>query len=500
MKKVPVSAFFGIILLAWAFSAQDIFQVIRNGDVEKLKVLLEKNPALANTPHPFGYYPIHLAALSGRLELVESLIERGADVRVTFREGTVLHAAIYSGSQDVLELLISKGVNLDAGSESSGPPLLLAARLGRSEMAEKLLARGASMNLKDKVGNTALLLAASCGHKPVVELLLEKNGDFNAPNSHGATPLSVAEREGHEEIVRVLLAKGAKRGAAGLPDLKGEYLGQRKPGMKPELFAPDIVSTEKNELNAVFAPDEKEFYFTRRSSSPGGSGTIMFMEDQNGRWTRPRSASFSGTYSDVDMFISRNGEELFFCSNRPLPGDKEPKKDTDIWVVRRKGSGWDKPRHLGWPVNSDRNDYYPTLTHSGTLYFSSHREGSKGENDIFRAEYADGGYAAPANLGDAINTEYREFDPFIAPDESFLIFSSGRPGGRGEADLYISFRRSDGTWSQAQNMGEAVNSSASDYTPMLSPDGKYLFFTSGRAGVDDIYWVDAGILRKFRPS
>jgi ankyrin repeat protein len=500
MRKWSAFAFLGIILLVSGFSGQDVFQVIREGDVEKLKILLEKNPALVNAPHPFGFYPIHLAAMSGRRELIELLIEKGADVRVSFREGTVLHAAVYSGSRDVLELLISKGANIDAESESSGPPLLLAARLGRSEIAESLLARGASMNVQDRVGNTALLLAASYGHKPIVELLLEKNGNFNTPNHRGATPLSVADREGHEEIVRMLLSKGAKRGVLGIPNLRGEYFGQNKPGMKPNLFGPDIVSTERNELNAVFSPNGKEFYFTRRSSSPGGSDTILFMEDQDGRWTRPRTASFSGTYSDVDMFISRNGEVLFFCSNRPLPGEKEPKKDTDIWVVRRKGSDWEEPRPLVGPVNSDRNDYYPTLTDSGTLFFSSHREGSKGENDIFRAESADGGYGAPVNLGDAINTEHREFDPFIAPDESFLIFASGRPGGLGEADLYISFRAKDGTWSRAQNMGQAVNSSASDYTPMLSPDGKYLFFTSGRAGVDDIYWVDAGIIKKLKAS
>ena len=80
-------------------------------------------------------------------------------------------------------------------------------------------------------------------------------------------------------------------------------------------------------------------------------------------------------------------------------------------------------------------------------------------------------------------------DPFIAPDQSWLIFASERPGGYGAADLYVSFRRPDGTWGEPKNLGPSVNTAGSEYTPMLSPDGRYLFFTRGRFG-DDIYWVD----------
>ena len=106
----------------------------------------------------------------------------------------------------------------------------------------------------------------------------------------------------------------------------------------------------------------------------------------------------------------------------------------------------------------------------------------------------------PENLGRRINTESREYDPFIAPDESYLIFASERPGGLGAADLYISFREAGGAWGDPKNMGTAVNSSAADYTPMLSPDGKYLFFTSSRQAQDDIYWIDARVIDTFRPA
>jgi Tol biopolymer transport system component len=149
-------------------------------------------------------------------------------------------------------------------------------------------------------------------------------------------------------------------------------------------------------------------------------------------------------------------------------------------------------------VNSGANDYYPTLTTRGDLYFSSPREGGAGGNDIYRSRLTEGQLARAENLGSPINTEKWEFDPFIAPDESFVIFASNRAGSFGDSDLYISFRTPAGAWATPRNMGEPINSVGPEYTPMLSPDGKYLFFTSGRGGPDDIYWVDASVIDRLR--
>jgi Tol biopolymer transport system component len=122
-----------------------------------------------------------------------------------------------------------------------------------------------------------------------------------------------------------------------------------------------------------------------------------------------------------------------------------------------------------------------------------------GGSDIYRSEYGSGQYKKPENLGRAINTEANEGDVCVAPDESFLIVSSsGRPDSYGKGDLYISIRQKDGSWSYAENMGETINSSETEYCPMLSPDGKYLFFTSRKSGNGDIYWVDARSIQNLR--
>jgi len=288
------------------------------------------------------------------------------------------------------------------------------------------------------------------------------------------------------------------------PVLKGPYLGQKPPGMNPEVFAPGIVSTQEDEINSLFSPDGKEFYFSidtkRNNSKAGKSYIIMVMKEEEKGWTKPHVVSFSGKYMDADMCISFDGKKMFFCSDRPLKGNGAPKKDSDIWMVEKKGNGWSEPKNLGLEVNSDRNEWYPSITKDGTIYFSSSREGGKGASDLYCSRYVNCSYEKAENLGEPINTQYREGDIFIAPDESYLIvISSDRPEGYGSGDLYISFRKKDGSWTKAKNMGEKLNTRSLEYCPMLSHDGKYLFFTSRRSGTDDINWVDAKIIEELKP-
>jgi hypothetical protein len=87
-------------------------------------------------------------------------------------------------------------------------------------------------------------------------------------------------------------------------------------------------------------------------------------------------------------------------------------------------------------------------------------------------------------LGDAVNSQSAEIDACIAPDESFIVFASyNRPDDLGRGDLYISFNQ-NGVWTPAKNLGDKINSNAREYCPILSPDGKYFFFTSFRGFAD----------------
>ena len=274
------------------------------------------------------------------------------------------------------------------------------------------------------------------------------------------------------------------------PVLEDKYLGQKPPGIKPEVFAPGIVSATQGVFNAAFSPDGKEFYFS--VNEPGGRETMKFMMQENDRWAPPRPAPFVSPQNDCDPIFSFDGRRLYFISTRPKK-DKRESKDWDIWYVKRTNGDWSEPINIGPPVNSDVDEYYVSLTIDGTIYFASNRVGGLGSFDIYRSKFVGGHYAKPENLGAAINTKYLEHDPFIAPDESYILFTSvDRPGGFGTGDLYISTRRKDGTWTKAKNLGKDFNTSGYDFCPIVSPDGKYLFFT--RRG--DIYWVSMETIQK----
>ena len=276
--------------------------------------------------------------------------------------------------------------------------------------------------------------------------------------------------------------------------LSGPYLGQKPPGMTPELFAPGILSTEANEFNATFTLSGDAVYFTGRGKD---GQDIMVIEYKEGIWQDRKLASFSSPFRDVDPFITPDGKKLFFSSNRPIEGDEEV-EDCDFWYVVKLPSGkWSEAKHLDNPSTKGKHDFYYVSTKDGDVYFSIFNDDGTGDLYYILSTSKD---QASIKFNYPINTKYNEHDPFVSPDGSYLIFSSNRPDGYGSNDLYISFRNKEGTWNAPVNMGEDINSEDYDYCPILSPDGKYLFFSSSRSGNGDVYWVDAKILDEFKLS
>ncbi len=259
-----------------------------------------------------------------------------------------------------------------------------------------------------------------------------------------------------------------------------------KPILEPTVFAPNKISTGDYECVPQFSPDGKTLYFVK-STPDANFWTIVFSRLENGKWSAPAVAPFSGQYSDADEFISADGKRMFFISRRPVTPDTSPNAPgkLDIWVMDQTASGdWSEPRNLGRPVNSDSSEFFPTLTKDGTLYFGSGRKGGKGGVDLYRSRFVNSKYQEPENLGDAINTAFDEFEPYIAPNESFLIFmAAGRPDGLGGFDLYISYNHK-GQWTKAQNLGAPINSSSDELSPKITPDGKYFFWASTRSAID----------------
>ena len=270
------------------------------------------------------------------------------------------------------------------------------------------------------------------------------------------------------------------------------YLNQTPPLQVPEIFAPGEISLpDRGEFASVFSADGTEFIF---GVSDGKTTEIRSTQLTGDTWTEPRTIVSHERYSYMDAALSPDETQLYFISNQPLDGQGEP-KDSDLWFSDRTEGGWGPPQNAGPVLNSDRDDYYVSFTDEGTLYFTSSRAAAEGQEsnfDIHAAPQVDGEFQKPIRLGDSVNSKGYDGDVFVAPDESYLIFS--RTEGLGEGDLYVSFRTANGEWTEAKNMGAGINTEGQEYCPFVTRDGRYLFYTSNR----DIYWVDASILDTYR--
>ena len=199
----------------------------------------------------------------------------------------------------------------------------------------------------------------------------------------------------------------------------------------------------------------------------------------------------------MESYISPDGNRQFFTSNRP------PSSNTDIWMTdRAPGSTWTSPVLLPGPVNSGSVDGSACVTNNGTLYFKSLRGGGTGGSILYRSKPVGGVYSGVESLGNIIPTGPGESEPFMAPDESYLIFiSETRTGGHGGWDLWISFRKPDSSYTSPVNMGPGVNTCDDEYGPRVTADGKYLFFTrENRGNTMDIYWASSGIIDSLKST
>jgi Tol biopolymer transport system component len=244
-----------------------------------------------------------------------------------------------------------------------------------------------------------------------------------------------------------------------------------------EVFEPGLISTG-HEAAITFTPDGKVLYFARRVERKSPAHIYRSTLD-NQRWQKPEEVHLGADdWFDVDPFVTPDGEHLFFASTRPTGAGTPAKPSMHIWVADRGADGWANPR-LVENINSDAKEGTPAVSRDRTLYFFSDRQAEPNKNSIYESKFAHGKYTAALRLPAAINSGTSDTSPFISPNGKVLLFYSTRPGGIGDADIYVSFLR-HGTWSEPVNLGPTVNSSEEEDNPVVSPDGKQFFF--GRNG------------------
>ncbi|MBU1014749.1 MAG: hypothetical protein KKG99_17270 [Bacteroidetes bacterium] len=270
--------------------------------------------------------------------------------------------------------------------------------------------------------------------------------------------------------------------------LNGPYLGQKPPELVAEIFAPGLFpSKDFIHGSPVFSIDGNEIFF------PG----LKWMRNINGTWTDLEFAPFSGKYTDGNPIISPDGRKILFHSYS-MPD--VPFRESGIYIVNREGESWTKPVILDSYINSIYGGWSVSISAKGNIYFHSRRiEPGNNRYYFYMSEFLNGKYQVPVKLNGKINNA-NAGELYISPEEEYIIFSSGRPGGEGKSDLYISFRQKNGLWGEGINLGKNINTDDDEMWPNVTPDKKYLFFIGVRSGKSNIYWVSTKIIEELKPN
>ena len=257
------------------------------------------------------------------------------------------------------------------------------------------------------------------------------------------------------------------------PKLAGPYLGQKPPGLTPEIFAPGVVSSkDRVEMGCTWSPDLKEFYFARSETAEvSSSWAIWCIREEDGVWTEPQIVPFSGVYRDFYPFISPDGKNLIFFRQN----NKNNQTRMGSWIVDRKGGTWSEPRFF--------HEAYCLVTRDFRTFYFTTNESKETSKDIGQMNFKGGVFSDPTKLPGQLNTAEWEGHGFISPDGRSILFD--RIGS-----TFVSFLRDDGKWSRGYDLGRRC------FVPAISPDGKYIFFESN----GDIYWVSAKIIDVLRPE
>ncbi|MCE7995199.1 MAG: hypothetical protein HEP71_24690 [Roseivirga sp.] len=266
--------------------------------------------------------------------------------------------------------------------------------------------------------------------------------------------------------------------------LQNLYFGEEPPGLVPKLFDPKTVSPEGLFEGGAFSPDLKEYYFTRMDQNYE-KRSFFVIYNENGIW---------GNESETDIrwpHFSEDGTMMY--------GGK--------WYRERTENGWSELKNQGEFLKDQAHGI--SRSSKGTYFLGAYRKEDNGPSSLSYSRFINGKYENPVKMSEEINTGKWIAHPFIASDESYLMWDAEREEGHGDNDCYISFRQRDGSWGAAINLGAQINTSSNESSPRVTLDGKYLFFSRGdwksredgsTYWVGKTYWVDVQIIENLRPK
>ncbi len=197
----------------------------------------------------------------------------------------------------------------------------------------------------------------------------------------------------------------------------------------------------------------------------------------------------NSTFHEYSPILFPDGQTMVFTSNRS-DNEYEIKSGTnfeDIYILKHNGTDWGTPQKIGENINIKYHDAAASLSPDGKTLFLYYEEGA---GDIFTSTLADGEWSKPQPMNKNINTPmFWETSASLSPDGKRLFFTSNRPGGKGELDIYVSEQDAKGGWMKPVNLGGVINTSGNEDSPFLHPDGTLYFSSEGHDGLgsNDIF-------------
>lgn len=270
-----------------------------------------------------------------------------------------------------------------------------------------------------------------------------------------------------------------------------DYFGIIGPGEKIEFFAPNIVSIkDSKEKSLAISPYGDEVFFSGGPSWP--KCKIMQVKKIDNKWTEPKVAEFSTDCYSTEPAFSPDGKYLYYSSSKGMQNIKQ----YCIWRVEKDGDKWGEPKKVIDIIDPKIWEFHPTVTKGGSIYFC-YWDSLKQVGSIYQSKYSGGVYSQPEKVNLPFNIQSSDTDPFIDPDEKYLITSSTGENGKGGYDVFISYKNEDGSWLSPVNLGDKFNTKEDEDSFDISPDGRFLFIYKQ----DDVYWTETkGVFENLKIS